>query len=128
MNIILDTHTLIWFFEGDANLSAKALQAIENTENKKYVSIASLWEMAIKISLGKLYLQKPLDIFLSDLIKSDIEVLQISIAHVLQVSQLEFFHKDPFDRIIVAQAITEQFWIVTKDPNFPLYHPFNVLW
>lgn len=128
MNIILDTHALIWFFEGDANLSEKALEAIENVENKKFVSIASLWEIAIKTSLGKLTLQKPLDLFLSELIKSDVEVLQISFAHILLVSQLDFFHKDPFDRIIIAQAITEQFWVATKDPNFPLYHHLNIYW
>ncbi|MCF2489655.1 type II toxin-antitoxin system VapC family toxin [Dyadobacter sp. CY347] len=127
MNIILDTHALIWFFEGDANLSEKARLAIENSENKKYVSIASLWEIAIKISIGKLFLQKSLDIFLADLEMSGIEVLPISTSHVRHVSQLEFFHKDPFDRLIIAQGIIEQFPVVTKDENFQLY-PVNVHW
>ncbi|MCF2499902.1 type II toxin-antitoxin system VapC family toxin [Dyadobacter chenhuakuii] len=121
MNIILDTHALIWFFEGDSNLSAKALEAIENTNNKKFVSVASLWEIAIKTSLGKLTLQKPLDTFLSELVQSDIQILPISINQVLLVSQLDFFHKDPFDRIIIAQSITEKFPVVTKDPSFLLY-------
>ena len=127
MNIILDTHALIWFFEGDSNLSAKALEAIENTNNKKFVSIASLWEIAIKTSLGKLTLQKPLDTFLSELVQSDVEILPVSINHILLVSQLHFFHKDPFDRIIIAQGITEKFPVVTKDPSFLLY-PTDLYW
>ncbi|MCF2495647.1 type II toxin-antitoxin system VapC family toxin [Dyadobacter chenhuakuii] len=127
MNIILDTHALIWFFEGDSNLSAKALEAIENTNNKKFVSVASLWEIAIKTSLGKLTLQKPLDTFLSELVQSDIQILPISINQVLLVSQLDFFHKDPFDRIIIAQSITEKFPVVTKDPSFLLY-PTDLYW
>ena len=108
-------------------MSARALEAIENTNNKKFVSIASLWEIAIKTSLGKLSLQKPLDTFLSELVQSDIEILPISINHVLLVSKLDFFHKDPFDRIIIAQSITEKFPVVTKDPSFLLY-PTDLYW
>ncbi|MCF0062033.1 type II toxin-antitoxin system VapC family toxin [Dyadobacter chenwenxiniae] len=121
MNILLDTHALIWFLEGDANLSENALEAIENKDNKKYVSIASLWEIAIKISLGKLSLQNSLDLFLEELVESDIHILPISIKHILLLSEFDFFHKDPFDRLIIAQGITEHFVIISKDSNFLLY-------
>jgi PIN domain nuclease of toxin-antitoxin system len=127
LNIILDTHTLIWFFEGDSNLSENALKAIESRDNKKFVSVASLWEIAIKMSLGKLYLQKSLDLFLEELLESNINILPISQKHILIVRQLEFFHKDPFDRLIIAQGMTEHFQIISKDSNFSLY-PIDIRW
>ena len=121
MNYILDTHALIWFMEGSSNLSETAREAIENESNTKYVSIASLWEISIKISLGKLILKRPLELFLAELTQTPIRILPITLAHILQISKMDYLHKDPFDRIIIAQGLKEGFSIISKDPNFPFY-------
>ncbi len=91
MNLLLDTHALIWFGENDPQLSIKAVQAIESSDNAKYVSLASLWEMAIKRSLGKLQLNKPLKDIIDALQSNGFELIAMSPAHVLQVEILPFF-------------------------------------
>jgi PIN domain nuclease of toxin-antitoxin system len=111
MQLLLDTHTFIWFISGDQALPQKALDAIKNTENKCYISIASIWEIAIKFSLKKLELKSDFDI----------EVLQITFQHLQKIINLEFHHRDPFDRLIIAQAIVENLTIITKDENFSRY-------
>lgn len=121
MNYILDTHTLIWFLQGNDPLSKKAKSIIEETDSQKYVSIASIWEISIKVSLEKLVLAKSLDDFLFDLSQTKITILLIKLSHTLRVSTLEFFHKDPFDRLIIAQSIEENFEVLTRDPDFPAY-------
>lgn len=121
MKYMLDTHTLIWFLEGSETLSQNARNTIEKTESQKYVSIASIWEIAIKVSLGKLELNKPLEAFLFELSQTDIAILPIKLSHTIQLSKLEFFHKDPFDRLIIAQSIEEHFEVLTRDPNFRTY-------
>lgn len=127
MNYILDTHTLIWFMEGDVFLSANAKRAIEDQRNTKYVSIASLWEIAIKISLGKLLLKKPLEEFLNNLSQTNINILPLKFSHFVRISKLEFIHKDPFDRIIICQSLEENLSIIGKDQNFPAYG-VNLFW
>ena len=127
MNYILDTHTLIWFKEGDVFLSTNAKTAIEDERNTKYVSTASLWEIAIKISLGKLLLKKPLEEFLDNLSQTNINILPLKFSHFLRISKLEFIHKDPFDRIIICQSLEENLRIIGKDPNFPAYG-VNLFW
>jgi len=121
MKYILDTHTLIWFLQGNEALSKKAKRIIEETDSEKYISIASIWEIAIKVSLEKLQLAKPLESFLFDLSQTNITILPIKLSHTLRLSRLEFFHKDPFDRLIIAQSIEENFEVLTRDPNFPPY-------
>ena len=120
MNILLDTHALIWFLEGHLSLSISARAAIENTNNKKFVSIATFWELAIKSSMGKLDIQ----LSFSDLYKlvwqNNFEILPIDFDHTLIISTLHFHHKDPFDRILIAQAMVEKMVIVSKETNiFP---------
>lgn len=127
MNYILDTHTLIWFMEGDVFLSTNAKRAIEDERNTKYVSIASLWEIAIKISLGKLLLKKPLEEFLNNLSQININILPLKFSHFVRISKLEFIHKDPFDRIIICQSLEENLSIIGKDQNFPAYG-VNLFW
>lgn len=122
MSYLLDTHTLIWFLEGDTSLSTKACLAIEDENSQKYVSIASLWEIGIKLSLEKLKLKESFESFLKELALTDIQILPISPVHTLRVSQLEFFHKDPFDRLIISQSLEDNLTIIGKDPNFPLYN------
>ena len=121
MKYILDTHTLIWFLQGNEALSKKARSIIEDTDSQKYVSIASIWEIAIKVSLKKLVLAKSLDDFLFDLSQTKITVLLIKIPHALRVSKLDFFHRDPFDRLIIAQSIEENFEVLTRDSDFSSY-------
>ncbi len=125
-SFILDTHTLIWFLNGDKQLSKSARAAIEKESNYKYVSVASLWEMAIKISLKKLEFAAFPD--LANMIaENGFEILPITFEHTLKVAELEFIHGDPFDRIFIAQCIVEQMAIISKDSNIEKY-PIEVIW
>jgi PIN domain nuclease of toxin-antitoxin system len=108
--------------EGNAFLSENARRAIEDEENVKYISIASLWEIAVKISLGKLKLKKKFDSFLYDLSQTNIKILPITISHIIRVSTLEFIHRDPFDRLIICQSLEENFNIIGKDQHFSRYN------
>jgi PIN domain nuclease of toxin-antitoxin system len=121
MNTILDTHTLIWFLNGDTELSKEARIAIEDNKFTNFVSIASLWEIAIKISLGKLELIPPFTKFLELILNNGFEILLITFDDTLILSSLPFYHKDPFDRIIISQSITNKFTIISKDKNFESY-------
>ncbi len=127
MNILLDTHTFIWFFNGDEQLSLKAKKLIEDSRNKKFISIASIWEVAIKIGLKKLIFDgKTSEV--ADLIEQNgFRILPISIAHTITYESMEFVHRDPFDRILVAQAIVENMAIITKDENIQKYS-INTNW
>ncbi|MDQ3845071.1 MAG: type II toxin-antitoxin system VapC family toxin [Bacteroidota bacterium] len=124
---LLDTHTLIWYINGDPELSQKARTAIETNGVINFVSIASLWEIAIKISLGKLELKTPFDQLGRQIRENGFEVLPILFEDTLVLSTLPFHHKDPFDRIIVVQGLNNGLAIVSKDPNFDLYKAY-VIW
>ncbi len=127
MNLLLDTHTLIWLLEGDNNLSSTATEQIENPANTNFVSVATFWEIAIKISLNKLEMQMPI-LQLKQLIwENGIEILPITIEDALFVSQLPFYHRDPFDRLLVAQAMNENMILVSKDEALSLYN-VQILW
>ncbi len=121
MQLLLDTHILIWFLEGNNLLSKSRRQIIANSQNDIFISIASLWEIAIKISIGKLILAKPLTDVIKQIGLENIEILAISPEHTLQVSNLPFHHRDPFDRIIVAQAQVENLAMMTDDIEFGNY-------
>jgi len=121
MNLILDTHTFMWFVNGDKNLTTKARKTIENPSNFSHISIASLWEMAIKISLGKLEIKYPFEQVLTQIYENGFEILPITFEHTLVISKLEFHHRDPFDRLIVVQAMTERMTIISKDKAFDDY-------
>ena len=109
MRYLLDTHTLLWFLSGDESLSQTARQLIENEANQIFVSIASLWEITIKSSLSKLELASSLEQMLVDkLLENDIQTLAISVHHLMGVHNLPFYHRDPFDRLIVAQSLIEK--------------------
>ena len=121
MQLLIDTRILIWFFEGNKSLSKLRRQIISNSNNNVFVSIASLWEMAIKISVGKLTLAEPLADVIKQIAVENIEILPIAPEHTLQVSILPFHHRDPFDRIIIAQAQFENLPIMTDDSEFNNY-------
>lgn len=122
MNLLLDTHTLIWFLEGETTLSTNAKKLIENPANTNFVSVATFWEMAIKVSLKKLEMQISIQNLKKLLWENGIEVLPITIENTLFVSQLPFHHKDPFDRLLIAQAVNENMILVSKDEAMHLYN------
>lgn len=121
MQLLLDTDILIWFLEGKSKLSIRQRDLIIDGENDVYASIASLWEIAIKLSLRKLDLTKSFDEIINALRKENIEVLPITPDHLVKVTTLHFRHRDPFDRIIIAQAMSEEIPIMTLDRNFAEY-------
>jgi PIN domain nuclease of toxin-antitoxin system len=116
--ILLDTHALIWWMNGDQALGEFALECIANENNHVYVSAASIWEMSIKRQLGKLECPVDLDSVIESL---GFRKLPISIFHSEQAGQLPIHHKDPFDRMLIAQAQAEGLQIITKDEHFPSY-------
>lgn len=122
MRLILDTHILIRFLEGNKSLSKSRRQIIADSQNDVFVSIASLWETAIKISINKLALARPLADVIKQIAAENIKILPILSEHTLTVSTLPFHHRDPFDRIIIVQAQIENLAIVTDDTNFGAYN------
>lgn len=122
MNYILDTHTIIWFLNGDDKLSDKSKEIIENQENVKFVSIASIWEIAIKISLDKFKFDKGFKKFLDMIVNNGFDIIPITFDHAMTVSTLEFIHRDPFDRLIISQALTDNLTVITKDESFQKYN------
>jgi PIN domain nuclease of toxin-antitoxin system len=128
MRLLLDTHTFLWFLGGNKDLSAIARSSIENVENAKFISIASIWEMAIKLNLGKLKLDISLEDLKTELLKYNFEILPLDFEHIIGLSKLEDIHKDPFDRIIISQAIAENLTLISADANFSAYKSLNLLW
>ena len=122
MNFLLDTHTFLWFIDGNSSLSEHARVLIEDSQNTIYVSMASIWEMAIKVSLGKLQTSQPFELFLpSQLITNNFSVLDIAVSHALRVASLPFHHRDPFDRLLIAQSLVENWPIIGTDSQFDAY-------
>ncbi len=122
MNILLDTHAFLWFTAGDSNMSRKARTLIEDKGNNAFLSVASLWEIAIKVSLGKLELTEPFEQLIPEQLEDNgIELLHISVSHASMVAGLPFHHRDPFDRLLIAQAKVEQIPIISADKIFDAY-------
>jgi PIN domain nuclease of toxin-antitoxin system len=127
MRLLLDTHAFLWFIDDNPSLSARA-KALLESEADLLLSVASLWEIAIKVSIGKLILTQPYDVFMRrQLTDNDIKILPINLAHLGAVSTLPFHHRDPFDRLLIAQAMIEQLPIVSVDAAFDVY-TVNRLW
>ena len=122
MKLLLDTHIFIWWADQPEKLSPAALSALEDEANELLLSVASVWEMQIKIQLGKLKLNLPLKELVNNQQETnDLTVLPVALAHVLTLDTLPFHHKDPFDRLLIAQGIEEAFTIVTADSQFSVY-------
>jgi len=121
MNILIDTHILLWFFNGDEKISQGTRNLILSPENEKFVSVSSLWEIAIKFSIGKLTLKNGLQNIFQLIDENGFRLLSLEPAHILLVSSMEFHHRDPFDRLIIAQAIAENMTILTNDMVFRKY-------
>lgn len=127
MDLLLDTHSLIWFLNGDDKLSEKAKSAIEEPSNSKIVSIASIWEIAIKISIDRFRFPKGFKYFLDMVEDNGFEILPITFEHAVKLSTLEFIHRDPFDRLLIAQSMADSLTIVTKDDYIKQYQ-IHTIW
>ena len=124
MKYLLDTHTLLWFLAGDKKLSHRARQVIGDPNNEKFVSIASLWEIAIKVGLGKLHLAKPFEqMFPERLDFNRIQILDITVDSLIKLTTLPSHreHRDPFDRLIIAQGLAEELPTISVDTGFDAY-------
>jgi len=127
MKLLLDTHTFLWFIDDSPQLSQKGKTLLE-ADNELLLSIASLWEIAIKLRLGKLTVAVPIEVLMTQqLTQNDIALLPITVAPLMIVSTLPLHHRDPFDRLLIAQAMVEQMPIVSADPAFDAY-PVQRLW
>jgi PIN domain nuclease of toxin-antitoxin system len=123
MKILLDTHAFLWLITGNERLSETSRKTFLNTENRLYFSIVSLWEICIKKSLDKISLRnKWLDIIQEEMKANSIQWLPVEISHCVRVIELPFHHRDPFDRMLIAQAITEDLSILSRDHRFPAYN------
>lgn len=128
MRTLLDTSAFLWFISGSDRLSDTARNHIADMDNDLVLSIASLWEIAIKTSLGKLELAKPFEQLIPDQLEQNaIRILPMTLHHLSTVAHLEFHHRDPFDRLIIAQGITERLPVITSDTIFRKY-PVEVMW
>jgi PIN domain nuclease of toxin-antitoxin system len=127
MHIILDTHAAIWFVTDDNKLSRFSKRTIEDPQNVCFISIATLWEMGIKYSLDKLELKAELKKIFEIFFDSGLSLLSISPDHILTYTTLPYHHRDPFDRLIIAQAKHEGLNIISKDSEFKKYD-VNLIW
>jgi PIN domain nuclease of toxin-antitoxin system len=122
LRFLLDTHSLLWFLTGDEGLSDRARRIIENPDCDILVSVACLWEIAIKQSLGKLKLARPFDaLFPDQLASNSISLLGIRLAHLSEISRMPFHHRDPFDRLLVAQSLSEEIPLLSNDDTLDSY-------
>ena len=123
MKLLLDTQSLLWFLLDDSRLSEAAKTAISTFENDILVSPASLWEIAIKISIGKYALPVSFPEFWNEQLKiNQFTLLPISIPHTAKVAKMPFHHRDPFDRLIIAQAAVEDIAVISNDAAFDSYN------
>ncbi len=127
MRYLLDTHTFIWFVSGNKELSSKARKAIEADNAINLISIASIWEMAIKYSMDRLELSTTFQKLADQITENDFAILPISFNDVLMLSSLPFHHRDPFDRMIIAQGLANSLTIISKDKSFSEYNT-SLIW
>ncbi|MFN3761830.1 MAG: type II toxin-antitoxin system VapC family toxin [Anaerolineae bacterium] len=122
MKLLLDTHAFIWWDSDPARLPPQVLALCRDRQNVLLLSVVSVWEMQIKIQLGKLRLTLPLaEIIEAQRQMNNVEILPIALEHVLALENLPAHHKDPFDRLLIAQAIVEEATLVSADPNIARY-------
>lgn len=128
MKILLDTHVFLWWDHDQKKLSQTALAAISDPNNLLLLSVASVWELIVEIQIGKLSLKNTVsNLILRQQQVNGVNIMDIRQAHVLALEQMPLHHKDPFDRILIAQSIAENATVVSADPIFSQYH-VTVLW
>lgn len=121
MRLLLDTHAIIWHIEQNPSLSAKASRAIKNPDNEIFVSAVNIWELSIKVSLGKLKLPKTVKEIAAELRSGGVTFIQISDEHAMATEALPWHHRDPFDRMLIAQTRQEGLTLVARDDVFDQY-------
>jgi PIN domain nuclease of toxin-antitoxin system len=122
MKLLLDTHVFLWWNEGSPRLSRPVRRLLSDSGNRLYVSVVSTWEMALKAQTGKLGLPAAISTYIpARLAHYAMEALPLTLEHVLAASSLPAYHRDPFDRMLVAQGQVEQLPIVTRDPQIRKY-------
>jgi PIN domain nuclease of toxin-antitoxin system len=121
MKYLLDTHALIWFYESSESLPAKVKGIIDDVTNRKFISTVSLWEIIIKLNIKKLSMKWTFQDFYMDILSKDFEILQISGAYLMNYLTLPSIHRDPFDRILVSTAISDNLIILTHDKEIQKY-------
>ncbi|MDM8523121.1 type II toxin-antitoxin system VapC family toxin [Desulfococcaceae bacterium HSG8] len=117
MNILLDTHILLWHLADNPKLKPEHSELIEDTANSIFFSVVSLWEIAIKLSIGKLAISQTID----KIVPNEVNILGLKVPHILKVTDLDFHHRDPFDRMIIAQSMAEGIRVMSYDGYFKLY-------
>jgi PIN domain nuclease of toxin-antitoxin system len=128
MKLLLDTHTFIWWTISVARLSSQALSLLQDRQNALFLSLTSLWEMQLKIQLGKLHFNSPLSQIVEEQQRiNGLRLLAITPQHIYALGQLPFHHKDPFDRLLIAQAVTETLPLVSADPALAAYQA-QIIW
>jgi PIN domain nuclease of toxin-antitoxin system len=128
MNVLLDTHVFIWLSINPERLSEQAAALLIDEANRWFLSVVSVWEIQIKRQLGKLTLSLPLqDLIANQQQTNGLQLLSIKLDHIFMLENLPQFHRDPFDRLIIAQAITEQMSLLSIDSVFDQY-PVQRIW
>lgn len=122
MRLLLDTHAFLWFAGSDSRLGAQALSLIQDPTNEVFLSIASAWEISVKVSIGKLTLDRPVGRFFSEQLQANqFSLLPVSLQHAVEVAGLPFHHRDPFDRMLIAQCQVESLTLVSADVLLDAY-------
>ncbi len=128
MNVLLDTHTFIWWAQDPGKLSRMAASICNDPQNRRYLSLVSVWEMQIKIQAGKLTISPSLYRVVAAYLQTDqIKLLPIELAHIFALAQLPYHHRDPFDRLLVAQALHDKMPLLSGDP-LVAHYAAQVLW
>lgn len=129
MRILLDTQAFLWLISESPELSRQAKKLFLDKNNELFLSLASIWEIAIKFSMGKLSLKTALERLIPDQLQENgIVQLDITFRHLVKVAKLPFHHRDPFDRLLISQAIEENLSILSCDKAFDRYQQINRLW
>ena len=121
MHYLLDTHSLLWVLNGDKRLSDIARNIIEDRQHTKFVSMVSVWEVGIKISIGKLTFPENTIGFVKEIQKHGFVLLPINTSYIYEIEKLPLIHRDPFDRLLIATTISEEMTLITSDRNIALY-------
>ncbi|MCE5182089.1 MAG: type II toxin-antitoxin system VapC family toxin [Betaproteobacteria bacterium] len=128
MNLLLDSHVFLWLMNEPERVPDQVLAMCENGENELYLSVASVWELQIKHALGKLTMRQPLKQILDEQQQSNgMEILSIKLPHLWQLTDLPRVHGDPFDRLLIAQAVVEDMHLISADRVFSSY-PVKLFW
>ncbi len=129
MKLLLDTQLWLWIFSSPERLNSAAIDAISDETNEILLSVASIWELGIKVAIGKLSIPEPIDAYLAKrLVSLRANPLDITATHALRAASLPLHHKDPFDRMLIAQAQTDGITIATTDVTFHQYPATPILW